>query len=214
MDLIEAVKRVRDFETGDLTNLIASIEDQVKGTNLKTTRFLCASHNVDSALLDAAFVLKRAAGQINVTIHTVGILVSLPYILRDNETIESLSLGAGNTGRPFDLETSLRVAEFKFIDWKGGSEAIRQNSLFKDYYSLAECRTKKKRYLYVLGLDHPMKFFNGGRAIKSVLSRNNKLWDQFENLYGARFNTVKEYYDYRKGLVEIVDISDIIKFES
>ena len=59
-----------------------------------------------------------------------------------------------------------------------------------------------------------MKFFNGGRAIKSVLSRNNKLWDQFENRYGARFNTVKEYYDYRKDLVEIVDIFDIIKFES
>jgi hypothetical protein len=32
-------------------------------------------------------------------------------------------IGAGYTGREFDLETNYRVAEFKFIHWRGGPEA-------------------------------------------------------------------------------------------
>ena len=52
------------------------------------------------------------AGQVNVVIHALGILISLPYLLEDDEEIQSLSLGAGNTGRRYDLETDRRVAEF------------------------------------------------------------------------------------------------------
>jgi hypothetical protein len=36
-------------------------------------------------------------------IHAVGILTALPHILEHDERIETLSLGAGNTGRQFDL---------------------------------------------------------------------------------------------------------------
>lgn len=43
----------------------------------------------------------------------------LPHILEPDERVESVSLGAGNTGRDFDLETNVRVAEFKFIHWRG-----------------------------------------------------------------------------------------------
>jgi hypothetical protein len=62
-------------------------------------------------------------------IHALGILLCLPHILRPGEVIDYVSLGAGNTGRAFDLETSLRVAEFKFIHGQGGPGSIRQNSL-------------------------------------------------------------------------------------
>ena len=100
----------------------------------------------------------------------------------------------------------MRIAEFKFIDWKGGAEAIRQNSLFKDFYCLAEFKTKKERYLYVLGLECPSKFFNGGRAITSILSRNNKLLNDFKERYGDRFKWVWEYYNYRKKYVTLRDM--------
>jgi hypothetical protein len=40
-------------------------------------------------------------------------------------------------GRSFDLETDRQVAEFKFIAWRGGAEAIRQNGLFIDIFRLA-----------------------------------------------------------------------------
>ena len=96
---------------------------------------------------------------------------ALPYILESGETVEYVSLGAGNTGRQFDLETNYRVAEFKFIHWRGGAESIRQNQLFKDFYLLAENETIKRKYLYVLGAKFPLHFLNGGRKLNSVLTQ-------------------------------------------
>jgi len=55
----------------------------------------------------AAALMKRVAGQINVVIHALGILLCLPHILEADEVVEYVSLGAGNTGRAFDLETNL-----------------------------------------------------------------------------------------------------------
>lgn len=211
MDLVAAAKRVRDLEGESLKSVLASIEQGLQNVNLKAAEPTFSAYNINKDLLKAALTLKKQVAQINVVIHAVGLLTSLPFVLQPNEVIESLSLGAGNTGRLFDLETNIQIAEFKFIDWKGGAEAIRQNSLFKDFFNLAEYQTNKRRVLYVVGLTYPMKFFNGGRAVKSVLSRNNKLWNQFKNRYGARFTVVNEYYEYRKNLVEIVDISDFIK---
>jgi hypothetical protein len=133
----------------------------------------CASFlegaGVGREALAAAAEMKRLAGQINVTIHALGILLCLPHILEPGERVEYVSLGAGNTGREFDLETNLRVAEFKFIRWRGGAESIRQNSVFKDYLLLAEHPTAKRKYLYLLGTEHALKFLRGGRALSSVL---------------------------------------------
>ena len=79
-------------------------------------------------VLGAAGLIKRLAGQIHVVIHALGILLCLPRILQPGEVVEYVSLGAGNTGRAFDLETNQRIAEFKFIRWQGGAEVIRQGS--------------------------------------------------------------------------------------
>lgn len=124
------------------------------------------------ALLQAALGVKRMAGQINVIVHAVGILVSLPYVLEPGERIESLSLGAGNTGRLHDLETHRQIAEFKFIEWRGGPESIRQNSLFVDLFNLVSANTSKRRVLYVIGKETPLRFLRNRRALSSVLSRN------------------------------------------
>ncbi|MGW1424660.1 hypothetical protein ACWAT4_31570 [Bradyrhizobium manausense] len=151
--------------------------------------------------------MKRLAGQIHVTIHALGILLCLPHILQPGERVEYVSLGAGNTGRDFDLETNVRVAEFKFIRWRGGSETIRQNSVFKDYLLLAEHPTTKRKHLYLLGTEHAIGFLRGGRAISSVLSRNGKLQKMFANRLGERFRTVGDYYKAYSSAVQIDDVS-------
>jgi hypothetical protein len=161
-------------------------------------------------VLGAAGLIKQLAGQINVVIHALGILLCLPHILRPGEIIDYVSLGAGNTGRAFDLETNLRVAEFTFNRWQGGPESIRQNSLFKDFYEMAEHETRKEKYLYVLGTEHGEKFFNGGRALSSVLSRNVTLRNRFNEKFGDRYRTVRDYYLPRKGLVVIQDVSPFV----
>jgi hypothetical protein len=49
-------------------------------------------------VLGAAGLVKQLAGQINMIIHALGILLCLPHILRPSEIIDYVSLGAGNTG--------------------------------------------------------------------------------------------------------------------
>ena len=161
-------------------------------------------------MLAAALRIKEAAGQINVVIHAVGILVSLPYILLPGERIASLSLGAGNTGKDFDLETDAQVAEFKFITWRGGPEAIRQNSVFADFFKLAEDDSGRKRCLYVVGKEHPLRFLNGGRSMSSVLSKNRAVSDRFYERHGEKYSVVSEYFEEARGRVDIIDLAEIV----
>lgn len=206
--ITEAASKIHEFEQNDLGSRISFIETHLRGLDRNACKSFCLTTNITPTLIDSALVLKKLAGQINVIIHTVGILMALPYILDEGEFIQDLSLGAGNSGKPFDLETNRRIAEFKFIHWKGGAESIRQNQLFKDFYLLAEYETSKNRYLYVIGTDYPLKFLNGNRSISSVMSRNNKLWADFQDRYKGRFMRVKEYFDYRKSRVNLQDLGN------
>lgn len=210
MDLPEAARRIQDFEGGSLRERLSALEQLFLGVNRQGSVGICAQEKIDTHLLRAAFELKKLAGQINVVIHAAGIIKTIPEILDEGEVIESLSLGAGNTGRDFDLETNHRVAEFKFINWRGGAESIRQNSLFKDFYTLAERETVKLRCLYVLRLEHPLKFFTGNRSLKSIMSRNTTLASDFQRRYGDRFAVVCEYYHYRRSLVQLIDMTSIV----
>lgn len=195
------------FTGPDLTQTLAWIESGVRGVAAEDCTVFLESAGVGREALAAAAEMKRLAGQINVTINALGILLCLPHILEQDERVEYVSLGAGNTGREFDLETNLRVAEFKFIRLRGGAESIRQNSVFKDYLLLAEHPTAKRKCLYLLGTEHAVKFLRGGRALSSVLSRNDKLQKMFADRFGGAFRTVGEYYTVHAGAVQIEDVS-------
>ena len=210
INITEAVNSVQKFIRDSLTSRISEIESVLQNKNKSEVVHFLDTEIINSQIISSAFSLKSIIGQINVVIHSVGILLSLPKILKEDEKIEYLSLGAGNTGRDFDLETNFRIAEFKFINWKGGAESIRQNSLFKDFYLLAESNNNKQKELYVIGKDIPLQFFNGNRSIESVLSRNNKLFFEFKNKYQEQFLVVKDYYNFKKDDVQLINLSDII----
>jgi len=207
MGFDQSIQAFRQFCGADLTATLAQIEASIRGVKAEQLAEALPLVGASESTLAGAGHLKRLLGQLNVVIHAVGILVCLPKILEPGETIESVSLGAGNTGRSFDLETDRRVAEFKFIRWQGGSETIRQNNLFKDFLLLAEHETKKGKFLYVLETHHALKFLNGGRALDSVLSKNVALYRQFQARHGGRYRTVREYYQPRRSLVQIEDVS-------
>ena len=118
-----------------------------------------------------------------------------------------MSLGTGNTGRRFDLETNVRVAEFKFITWRGGPESIRQNGVFKDFFALAHHDTPKTKHLYLLGADHALKFLPGGRALNSVLSRHVGLKEEFQRQFADRYRIASDYYRDRRDMVQVEDVS-------
>ena len=207
MPLEQAIAAFQRFCGQDLTRTLAQIESSLGGTSRESLDGTLTSIGASAEMLMGAGELKRILGQLNVVIHALGILLCLPKILEPGEVIQYVSLGAGNTGRPFDLETDRRVAEFKFITWQGGSEPIRQNGVFKDFYLLAEHNTQKKKYLYVLGTLYPLKFLNGGRALVSVLSKDAPLLKQFQGKYGNHYHKVREYYQPRQAAVLIEDAS-------
>lgn len=210
MSIKEALSTLASFQGDSLTESLSKIESEVIGSSLENISNFCTEKGIDNSFMESALTVKQLAGQINVIIHAGGILKSLDGILEDGEVVESVSLGAGNTGRKFDLETNLRVAEYKFIDWKGGAESIRQNGIFKDFYELAEYPTNKSKYLYVVGTKYPMKFFNGGRALTTVLSRNQRVLHHIQSVYGESINKVSDYYALKKNEVAIVDVSPFI----
>jgi hypothetical protein len=210
LDLAQVADRLRKFTGEDLTSTLARIERSVQGVSSADCSNFLLDAGAGNGALAAAASLKRLAGQINVAIHALGILLCLPHILEAGEKVEYVSLGAGNTGREFDLETNLRVAEFKFIHWRGGPESIRQNSIFKDFFFLAECAIAKRKYLYVLGTKHPLKFLTGGRALSSVLSKDKRVRDEFYGRFGERFRRVRDYYEAHRDAVIIEDVSQWI----
>jgi hypothetical protein len=208
-NLDDAHRRVQEFKRDSLRRTISILETSLQLSGAIDCQRNIECCQIDEGLLKSALHLKLASAQINEVVHSVGILLSLPHILEPDEKVQYLSLAAGNTGRPFDLETNQRIAEFKFIDWKGGPESIRQNSLFKDFFELVEYETPKKRYLYVVGLEHPMKFFNGGRACSSVMSKNRSLWERYSLKYGT-LTRVCAFYEHKKASVTIVDLTTIV----
>jgi len=204
----KAISAVQQFCGPDLTDTLSRVEAALRGTNSESLAVALGAFSASDDALNGAGQLKQIAGQINVVIHALGILLCLPKVLEPGETILGTSLGAGNTGRKFDLETDRRVAEFKFIHWQGGPESIRQNGLFKDFFLLAEYESPKQKELYVLGTKHPLKFLNGGRSLESVLSKDVSLHRHFRAKFGNQYKTVREYYRARCDKVAIRDASE------
>lgn len=207
MDFNKEYAEIDHFMRGDLTASLSKIERSIAGLGQEDCHEFLADFGVTPNALVTAYEIKKLAGQINVTIHALGILSCLPHLLLDGERVEYVSLGAGNTGRKFDLETNLRIAEFKFINWRGGAESIRQNGIFKDFFELAQEETHKKKFLYLLGTEHALRFFRGGRSLESVLSKNDATKMRFHDLYGDRYVTVRDYFSDHGETVEIVDVS-------
>ena len=66
------------------------LEQQAAGLDRGSLCEFCENERLDSDLLASAFELKKLAGQINVIIHTAGILAALPRIL---EAVKDLERG-------------------------------------------------------------------------------------------------------------------------
>jgi hypothetical protein len=210
MSIEKALRALEEFQGKSLTNSLAAIESRIVGTNSENAAEFCASQAIDDGFMESALAVKRVAGQINVIIHAAGILQSLGGILEKGESVESVSLGAGNTGRHFDLETNFRVAEYKFIDWQGGPETIRQNNIFKDFFELAEYETSKRKYLYVVDTKYPLRFLTGGRALTSVLSQYPDILTHIKEKYGEPVAKVRDYYELKKDAVRVCDVRPYI----
>jgi len=211
-DLAEAVRVLEALGPGkQLTTRIAQLEEAFRELPAAAIPGRLVDERLGEATLRGALQVKALAGQINVVVHAVGILVALPHILDADETVQALSLGAGNAGgRAHDLVTDRQVAEFKFIQWRGDADGGRQSSLFADVFNLASEETDKRRVLYVTGKVHPLRFLTNNRTLASVLSRNRGVAERLRAAHGEGFTTVSQYWDLVKDRLEIVDLCEVV----
>jgi len=110
------------------------------------------------------------------------------------------------------LHASHVVIEIRLgqVEWRGGAESIRQNTLFVDLFNLASADTEKRRVLYVVGKTMPIRFLQNRRSIESVLSKHSAVAARFKVLQGDAFATVRDYYETIRDSVEIVDLGDLV----
>lgn len=192
---------------GRLITLEAGVEQRDIGEVAR----LLEDEKIDNDLLTSALVIKQLAGEINVVIHAVGILLALPQILdQPGERVISTSLGAGAGSKPFDLMTTNRIAEFKFTHWRG-NDAVRQRELFADFVNLAESGDPRIKQLYVTGVERPKRFlFEGQASLTSVCARRPEILAKIERVHGSKFQKVAEYVNAAGGRVELVDLEPIL----
>jgi len=107
VQLAACVDQIARFSGSNLGSKVAELEWQF--THLKGSEIAdrLKQNSIEAELLEAAKTVKRAAAQIDVVLHALGVLLRLPSILGKDEVVQSLSLGAGNAeNRRFDLETN------------------------------------------------------------------------------------------------------------
>lgn len=197
-NLGEAVNSLTTFMGIGLTERLAAMQSQLLKTRRADLKEILHRNGVTADALIGAFQIKRLAAENNTALHALGILLLLQEILEEDEVIEYTSLGAGNNGGGFfDLQTTKRIAEFKFINWRGGPEAVRQDSLFKDLVGLAEWKRERPltRELFVLEADAPLNFLHGRRRIESVLRRHPNILVRYPEI--CNYETVGDYYRNR-----------------
>ena len=197
-------------ESGELRDRIREIESSVVGLLSADSAAAANRLGVNRNLLAGAVLVKRLAAQVDVVLHAAGILQALPHILQPDETVTAVSLGAGSTGRGYDLETDKQIAEFKFIGWKGSSEAARQDNLLIDVFNLAtDADTTKRRVLYLTGVETPLRWLETSkRDTRDCLARRHRIPARFNARYGKEaYPRVCDYWAAVSDLVEVLDLN-------
>lgn len=209
MSIRDAVTQINLFRGHSLRKTISAMESQLEGAEGHQISEIRSSLDISQDLISSAAAVKRASAQIDVIIHSIGIIYCLPLILDSGELIENLSLGAGSAGSDFDVETNKRIAEFKFINWQERGNAVRKKTLFQDYFKLIRAETDKNKYFYLLNTQIPLRFLNGRSNILRLLDRNNRLKEDFVARYGKSYETVGEFFRNHRNEVHFVNLTEV-----
>lgn len=208
--LVEATSHLADFmDELPLTARIAAVEKDLVGKAGADVLALLERREMTDELLRSTLVVRQAFGRISDIIHATVILTVLSKILEDGEEIEvrpSLASGVG-PHQEFDLETSLRVAEFKVAVWKvGGGNVARQRSTFADFARLALADGSRARELYVVG-PRPSEFLE--TSVQSVEWALRTAPLSLRDRFGERHDMSMSVRDFRRDGGAAVRVHDL-----
>ncbi len=191
-----------------LTDSIARLEFALEGCTDEDVPGRLHERGVSTDLLRAGLLARERFGRINDLIHATAIALALPHLLHAGETLRRPSLAAGNDpSRPYDVETDLRIAEFKLARW-AGSDAGRKRQLFKDVVHLAAAgHGGRSVELYVLG-QQPAQFLQ--TTTSTAAWALNRMADHTRQLFEQRFGRLQTPIpDFVNGAAAHVEIIDL-----
>jgi hypothetical protein len=212
--LREAFAELTEFLAAEnLTDRVLRLESQLEGAELETVDDRVRTEGLTDELLTAALLVRKHAGRISDLIHAAMIVRALPRILEPGERIvRRPSLAAGNDpSRKFDLETNLRVAEFKAGQWKG-RDAMRKRMLVADLVGLVLERGERRAELYVLG-HLPIDFLRGSNStMEWALGRSSpNLRRAYEQRFGSAALTVSQFTAGPASDVALKDLAEVLR---
>ncbi|MBU2111030.1 MAG: hypothetical protein KKE65_05170, partial [Actinobacteria bacterium] len=205
---VDAFRRLDGFmSTNALTATLADLEASLAGADRDQSSRVAIESGFDEDLVNAALVVRERVGMLDTLIHAAVITQTLPLVLEEGEQVlKRPSLGAGNDpDRVFDLETNLRVAEFKLSSWKG-SDGMRQRELFADVVGLTLDETGRRRQVFVVG-ELPMRFLTQSK--RNAAKTLSKAAIRLRTPAGmADEMTVADYT--RQSGVEVIDLTTLL----
>lgn len=206
MDLNEAINIVKSFKNESVKETLKDLERLEKTISFS---------NFESIFL-AAKIIKDASSQIDEIVHASGIMIAKEVWLNEDEEVQYLSLGAGNHKERFDMETNLRIAEFKFGKWNDNSaNGIRRRGYFSNYINLLTANDQRNKYFIVEDKKSFLKFVSGKATWRNVLSKNPSGFKKLEKFIienkKEHLVTVGEIYREFEELVAIIDYNQIIE---
>jgi hypothetical protein len=156
--------------------------------------------------------VRRDLGRLNDLVHAAAISLALPLILGPGERLANRpSLAAGNDPtRLFDVETNMRVAEFKLSLWSG-TDAMRKRGVFHDLVHLAADGSGRRPELYVAGA-LPLRFLRGSRSTaRWALNRGaDSTRDLFLDRFGSLDTSIRDFTAGPASHVRLVDLADVL----
>lgn len=195
-----------------LTAGISSLESRLVNADSTSCGEVAASAGLSNELLKAALVVRRDVGRVSDVIHACVIALALPRILEQGEFIAKRpSLGPGNDPtRPYDLETNVRVAEFKVAVWSGG-DVMRKRGVVADLVHLALDTSSRRPELWLAGAE-PLHFLRtSASSMEGLLSRASRhLRERFRNNFGSAEMPLKDFIQQHASHVRIHNLADTL----
>ena len=189
-----------------LAHTVADLEIALDGCGRDDVARVASDHDVTVELLRSAVAARDTFGKLNDLIHATAIALALPHLLKPGETLLRPSLAAGNTPeRLFDVETDLRIAEFKFARWDG-HDGGRQKPTVKDLARLAADSSGRRAELYLRGA-RPLKWLSGTTSsVRQQLKGYPAELAAFESAFATANITVADFVAGDASHVVLVDI--------
>lgn len=204
------------LQDGRLKDVVADLEYALKAADGEEITTLTSAVGLGGAegqsLFEAAVQTRQQLGRLNDLVHAAGIALTLPLLLEPGERLSNRpSLAAGNDpSRPFDVETNLRVMEFKFSVWQAGSNATRKRAVFHDLVHLAADKSERRAELYFIGSQSAKFLQTTTSGVSWALNRQaEKTRELFVDRFGSTDIPIPQFTNGPAAHVQLLDLGKV-----